>query len=101
MKKLACILYIFILGFIAGSLPQATQAAVACQVIYGGGQVCQGQAAVKYSYPPSQQPQITATPTPTPPAVPRTNSLPATGTSTWGLLLLGLSGIGGIVILLL
>ena len=96
MKKLlsTSLLYIVLLGgvFLLASSP----ASAACQVIYGGGEICQNQKEVVFTYK-----LPTPTPAPTQLTVPPTSSLPSTGTSAWGLFLIGLSGIGGILLLLL
>lgn len=94
MKKFlsTAILYIVLLGGVFLFSGQATFAA--CQVIYGGGEMCQNQKDVVNTY------NIPTPPTPTV-AVPPTTTLPSTGTSLWSLLLIGASGVGGVLLLFL
>src|SRR5260221_6565764 len=94
------VLFICVLSFGAWDLPKA-DAAFACQVTYGGGQTCQGQSLLNYSYPaPAMQP--VATPTGQSllggASIPTTTHLPATGASEWGYLLITLAGVAGIII---
>lgn len=98
MKKLTVALYIVLLAFAVSVLPKTSFAAAQCQVIYGGGEICQDQKLLRFTYPISQ---LNPTPTPIQFTIPQTRSLPSTGTSIWGILLIGLSGIGGVVLLLL
>lgn len=96
MKKFlsTSLLYIVLLG---GVFLMTNQTAfAACQVIYGGGEICQNQKDVVFTYK-----LPTPTPAPTQLTVPPTSSLPSTGTSAWGLFLIGLSGVGGVLFLLL
>lgn len=96
MKKLlsTSLLYIVLVGGLF--LTATPNAFAACQVIYGGGEICQNQKEVIFTYK-------LPTPTPTTPtvAVPPTTTLPSTGTSLWSLLLIGVSGVGGVLLLLL
>lgn len=98
MRKL--ILYIFLAAFLATLASGTAYAAVPCQAIYGGGEVCSNQpnTIVQKGYPVTQP---TPTPTPIQFTIPQTRTLPSTGTNIWSLLLIGLSGVGGVVLLLL
>ena len=73
MRKL--ILYILLAACFATFASNTAYAAIPCQAIYGGGEVCSNQpnAAIQKSYPVAQP---TPTPTPTNPSVvQRTNSV--------------------------
>ena len=97
MKKFlnSYLLYIVLLGGVF--LVATPRASAACQVVYGGGQMCQNQKDTLLTY---KLPIIS--PTPTPLALPpTTTALPSTGASTWSFVLIGLSGIGGVLLLLL
>ncbi len=99
MKKLllSLILYIAMLLGLQISFTQSAHAIVSCQVTYGGGQVCQGQALMQFTYPaPIVQP--VSNPTPTPLAMPFTHRLPATGASELSYILIALAAVAGIAI---
>lgn len=94
------ILYIVALVGLFSLSANSAFAATPCQVVYGGGEVCQGQKEVINTYQSSFQP--TSTPTPTAVPVPHsTTTLPATGASDWAWVLIGVSGFGGVLLLLL
>lgn len=100
MKKLTLsfILYIVIVTALVVIPAKQTFALTQCQVIYGGGQMCQGQQFVRYTYPvatPANTPTPPATPTP---QVPTTTTLPSTGASWLSYVLIVGSAIAGIAI---
>jgi len=99
MKQfLSILLVVLALALLSHS---TTFAAVNCQVVYGGGEICQGQKPTTNTYPPTPTPNQTSDQTQNQTSVPTTTSLPSTGTSALSIGILSVAGIAGIILLLL
>ena len=99
MKRYFSILLVVLALFIYSST--SSYAAFGCQVLYGGGQVCQGQSATIKTYPPTPTPTPTSETSLSDETVPTTTTLPSTGTASWTVALLGVAGVAGVLLLLL